>query len=1654
MSHSNAARSAFAVLFMACALSAALAEESAKLPPPAIYPTPGTYSNTTSLSLLSNVPGGEIHYTLDGSEPNASSPIFDPRGVLFIAGVYDGNKGLSTGYTLRAATMKAGAATSDTATFSYRIERRDRTAYVSEEIAPGVRMIRDSDNDKMFLIRGAARYALIDSGMGRGALREYVAQFTGGLPVVAIFTHSHGDHIGQADQFIGDSIEYVGAGDRDAVAEFLQRRGVGANQIAEHLQAVADGSRIDLGDRALEIITVPGHTPGSIFIFDPSSGNLFTGDSIGNNSPLPPDVMWMQRSPEPLDRYFATVRSARARLGNRVKLIMTGHNDRPLVGTAYLDNLETALQRAMDEGIGALVPSYRPPGLQQVVVGDRFSDPNWFAVNVNPQTFLPAPPDQIASLSFLDIQGATLEARFASTEHDYQAKVSARGPITITARPTSSRVQSLSIDGKAVKPGAPAKISFTGASRAIPIVVTAYDGKTTETYRVTLSALRAQSASAPAADPMIAGFQAPPDDARPRVWWHWMNGNITWDGVQKDMEWMKRVGIAGLQSFDAGRTTPQVVEERLPYMSEGWKRVFRQTAAYADKLDLELGIAASPGWSETGGPWVTAEDAMKKMVWSVTRIPGGRRFSGVLASPPHTSGIFQTSTAGWALGGRAPGQNPPELYVDQKVIAFRLPVDANLPPATITASGGNLKSAALSDGDIETSAIDLPAAADVDGLSWIQFDYGRPVTIRGFTFAMPLSARYYDALEPRRVGVAPTRFRFEASDDGREWRDTGAKVAAGLPQRTISVDSVRARFFRFVSVRQPPEPPPRRIPRFGRASPPPPDAVPINELVLRGEPTIHSFEDKAAFITNGDYYALPSGTAGNVAPKTADVLDLTSKMSPDGHLDWTPPSGQWEVLRIGYSLTGAMNRPASPEGTGLEVDKLDAAAVKRYMERYLAMYRDATGGLLGSHGLRAMMFDSWEASNENWTPLILADFQHLRGYDPTPWLPALAGYVVDTPERSDAFLWDWRRTLQQLLKINHYDQLTTMLHGAGITRYGEAHEAIYATMGEGMEMKQSSDVPMGAMWLVERPGEIESVYFNDLQESASVAHIYGQNLTAAEALTGGPRFGSAPWNLKPTADAIMLAGVNRFVIHTSAHQPISKGPGTTLGVGQYFTRNETWAEQARPWVDYLSRASYLLQQGRGASDVAVFYGEAGPVITSYRDEYPAVPEGYRYDYVNGDVILNKLSVRDGALVTQSGMRYAALFFGNGTQRVSLPVLEKVRALVEAGAVLIGERPQGSPSLADDPARVKAVLDVLWPGADGARIGRGRVFASPVTGPALRAIGLAPDFTYVRPASDSNVMFIHRRLDEGDLYFLSNRVDRAESIVASFRVSGRKPELWDPATGESRAVSYRIEGERTELTVPFDRFGSTFVVFRTRTSEQAHSEPVSTWRTLQTLAGPWPVTFQADRGAPDRITLADLADFKDSADPGVRYFSGVATYSKDLILARRDFGGGHQVWLDLGQVNDLAEVWINGQLAGTAWKPPYRIEISRFAQPGHNRLEIKAVNLWVNRLIGDVQPGTTQKITFTQADGKVNPNTPAAEAANQLRMPYAADAPLRPSGLLGPVTVVAVSLSAKPSSPAVRVPSSASTSGAASPSWSADQPAASGASTPPAISLIP
>ena len=435
----------------------------------------------------------------------------------------------------------------------------------------------------------------------------------------------------------------------------------------------------------------------------------------------------------------------------------------------------------------------------------------------------------------------------------------------------------------------------------------------------------------------------------------------------------------------------------------------------------------------------------------------------------------------------------------------------------------------------------------------------------------------------------------------------------------------------------------------------------VLKLVLHPGARVNRFEEKAAFATLPDLYSLatPSLCSRRGRIPSTGVLDLTSHLRADGSLDWTPPDGDWVVLRFGYSLLGITNHPATAEATGLEVDKLNRTYVKNYMDGYLASYEEAIGkDFMGKRGIRYVVTDSWEAGSQNWTDDMLAKFKDRRGYDAVRWMPVLAGFVVDSSEASDRFLWDFRKTIADLIADNHYGQVQASLAERGMGHYGESHEGGRAYVADGMEVKKLDDIPMSAMW-TQRLGQYsESYNYNaDDRESASVSHIYGQNLAAAESMTAsGEAWAWSPQTLKPTADAEFLNGINRIVIHESAHQPlVGKAPGLTLGpYGQWFNRNETWAEEAGPWVKYLARTSFLLQQGRFAADLVYFYGEDSNLTAIFTAKAPPVPAGYGFDYINADGLIHELGAANGHVVTKSGMSYRVLGLDPYSRHMSLP----------------------------------------------------------------------------------------------------------------------------------------------------------------------------------------------------------------------------------------------------------------------------------------------------------------------------------------------------------------------------------------------------------------
>lgn len=1103
-------------------------------------------------------------------------------------------------------------------------------------------------------------------------------------------------------------------------------------------------------------------------------------------------------------------------------------------------------------------------------------------------------------------------------------------------------------------------------------------------------ALHAQNR--PDASPdMEEQFRNPPSSARPRTWWHWLNGNVTEEGLLKDLDWMKRVGLGGVQAFDAFVPAPQIVDRRLAYMSPEWQVAFRSAARHADELGLELGIATSPGWSASGGPWVKPADGMKKLVWSEMTVRGGKRFAGSLPLPPSITGPYQSlakpaDIADLMWGKDVPKRPPsPQYYTDVAVLAVPAANRAEASPAeALLHDGKSLPLSVLLDDDLN-SGVDVPRGS-ARSPSAISLRYDRPVTISTASLFVANGRTI-----PMSAALAPV---LEASDDGTDWRKVADIPISEVPT-TISFAPVAARHFRVLLKPLPPG-------AIDLGTPAPGIEMPgdtaeymksmsapwqVRQFVLSASASVDQFEVKAGFSVAENYHALARREDGAAGVDPRKVIDLTSRLRPDGTLDWTPPPGHWRIVRLGATLVGKTNHPASPEATGLEVDKYDAAAVRRYLDSYLGTYRDAVGPqLIGKRGIRALMSDSIEVGPANWTPDMIAQFKSLRGYDPTPWLPTLTGILVGDRAQSDRFLYDYRQTMADLVSSEYYATLAQVAHANGLKVYGEALEAHRFLLGDDMTMRSHADVPMGAMWTFGRKQKPNPALIADIRGAASTAHIYGQNVVAAESLTSMMNYwNDSPASLKRIIDLEFVNGVNLPIIHTSAHSPSdTKLPGISLFYfGQFFNRHESWGELARPWVDYLARNSFLLQQGVNVADVAWFYGEEAPIIALHE---PVKEKGrsYAFDYVNADALLNRLTNDGDAIISPGAARYRILYLGGSAQHMSLAVLQKIAKLAEGGATVVGLAPTGDPSLTNQPTEFMALRDRLWAGTTDTRIGRGRVIASSEIEVALATLGTTPQFRFIGEP-DADIAFVQRRLSDGDSYFLVNRNNRAEHGEAHFRVKGRIPQLWRAETGAIEDISYSIRDGQTVIPLNLAAEESVHIVFRKPATAASRLLPPTDLAPTATLGGAWSVRFQEGRGAPAMIEMPSLIPLNEAKDDGVRYFSGIATYSSRFD-APAGWRKGQPLWLDLGEVGEVADVRINGKPVGGLWHAPYRVNVAGAMQRGKNDVEVRVANLWVNRLIGDAQPGA-KKVTFTSLPT------------------YRANATLRPSGLIGPVQLL-------------------------------------------------
>ncbi|MBN1818867.1 MAG: hypothetical protein JW828_16005 [Sedimentisphaerales bacterium] len=1095
---------------------------------------------------------------------------------------------------------------------------------------------------------------------------------------------------------------------------------------------------------------------------------------------------------------------------------------------------------------------------------------------------------------------------------------------------------------------------------------------------VGLSIIAVTSIALSAGDSLEQGFVDPPDAAKPRVWWHWTGGNVTKEGITKDLEWMKRVGIGGAHFTDIGFDGGQVVDSKVEFFTPEWFDAVKHAAAESDRLGLELSIFSSSGWSLTGGPWVKPDQAMKKLVWSETRVQGPAKLAGKIPQPPSHYGAFAAIRR---LGsGKAPAER---YYNDSVVIAFPTPPDEalikNIKPG-VTASGGEFDPGLLMDDSAETSVTVVPGR---DGVAWVQYEFSRPIRTKAVTLIAP----------GRGVPFGQIRM----SDDGVHYRTIvelpGALQYRPVGFKTYAFPEVSARFVRVTMTGAAPDP----DAVIYQTAPKPAEKYQLGEFVVHAGARVDRWQDKAGFNLIYDYESVPTPpVSAESRIQSADVIDLTSMMDGSGMLQWDVPPGNWTILRMGYALVGSRNRAGTPAGSGLEVDKLNAKHVESYFHGYMDPIEKALGPLLG-RSLRYMMMDSWEAGMQNWTDDMIAQFRERRGYDPIPYLPVLAGRVVAGADRSDRFLWDFRRTIVDLVAEAHYGTMADLLRQKGMGIYAEAPGVSMEILEDTLLTKSKVEIPMGEFWLgrMHPPSE----YYVDVRMAASAAHVYGKKFVATESFTGGGY--DAPAAYKNLADYWFAQGVNRIVFHSSTHQPLDTKPGNTM-VGTHFNRNITWAEQAGSVTTYLSRISYMLQKGLFVADVAYLLNEGAPSSQPFWGAglQPTLPEGYDYDTINSDVLLNRMTVSEnGRLVLPDGMSYKVLVLPQ-TDRIRPELLRKIRRFVDAGAILVGPKPAMSPSLQNGAENadleVKALADAIWGDLDGVQrnthyYGKGRVTWGLPLEDVLSTAGIARDAEFAGPL-DASIVWIHRRLGDTDIYFVANRTDRLQKIESRFRVEGRDVELWHPDTGAIEPAGYKIADGRTTVPLQLDPRESVFVVFRRPAASPSRILPQPTTAALATLDGPWEVVFQPNLGAPEKIRLERLESWTKNSDEGVKYFSGTATYTKTVQVPQDWLKPGTGIVLDLGTVKDIAQISINGKPAATLWKPPYRHDISKFLKTGANRFEISVTNQWTNRRIGDGELDPERRVLSSPPSWMDRFGPPKIPAE---------------SGLIGPVTVVSI-----------------------------------------------
>lgn len=1026
------------------------------------------------------------------------------------------------------------------------------------------------------------------------------------------------------------------------------------------------------------------------------------------------------------------------------------------------------------------------------------------------------------------------------------------------------------------------------------------------------------------------GFESPPDSTKPGIYYYFISGHISKEGITKDLEAMRDVGIGEVfigdifyappinDRFGLSRDTPM---GNTPSLSEKWWECMRHAISEGSRLGVNISFFNSPGWSQSGGPWVKEEEAMRYLAYSETVVSGGKDLVLNL-------------------------EKPKEFFQDVTVLAYPV-YDGDRAKAkvkTINCEASSVKN--LVDRDKSTVCVFNNKAKEAIILD-VFFD--KKISANSITLS-PTKMHFLTNIEVQ------TRENGKYKSLKSTFFDHGlSKVGRGpIPDgdMIIALDRVESNTFRLIFHDVPADFELTEIeiseePKIEHGT-----EKWLNKMVNKGTPAWEVFQWKTQ-----------ESAKQNSALKVDEVFNLSDNLDGDT-LKWDKvPEGSWKILRIGMTTTGQTNRPATPQARGLEVDKLNRKALGSHFDAYM-------GKLIGSmtaderKSLKRVIADSYETGPQNWTDDMKESFEQAYAYDPIPWLATLTGSIVNSPEESDRFLWDLRRLVADKVANEYVGGLRDICEEHGISMWLENY-GHFGFPSEFLKYGGRADEIGGEFWVHRQGGECRL--------AASASHTYGKNRVYAESYTSRELpYTVDPSRLKKSGDWSYSQGVNQGILHVYIHQPYEdKFPGVNTWFGTEFNRNNTWFAQSKEWINYLRRNYFMLQQGNHVADVCFYIGEESPKMNGWVD--PDLSVGYQYDFINAEIILEQTQVKNGRLVLKSGASYGALVLPPWhTMRPE--VLSKLKQLVTQGAVLIGRPPEKSPSLQDYPncdLEVRKSVEVLWgeatPDPDKFlhhKLGEGNVYYNGNINEILEKHGVAQDLMY---PEDINIKWVHRRLKDVDIYFITNQGDTTVSFDASFRVAGKKPELWSAMDAATRDLAeYSNEGDRTIIPLGLNENESYYIVFKGEGHGEMKNLSVASnfdlQKPLKQLDHLWDIQFKNDWLKSDfSLEKQTLFDWTSSSDERIKYFSGTARYTTSFELTEKEAKSALAINFD--NVGTIATIKLNGKEVGTVWTNPYRISISQAVTTGTNVLEVDVTNNWINQMMWQNKKAKNKRETW-------------------------------------------------------------------------------------------